>query len=363
MLLLISIVTDLGSAQRAERFAALRLVGATPRQLAGIAAVETAITTLLGALLGIGLYLVAIPFAARVELGLSRFFPHDLMVSPIALALIVIAMIAGATAVAWWRTRRADIGPLGASRERLERPPRVVAVVPLLLGIALFGIAVKTSGSELPVEMFVIGGSVLTILGLLWAGPLLTSWTAQLALLSARDASQVIGFGHVAKHPRAAFRAVAGLVVAIYTVTVFAVGVTAAAGVTDIVESDDRLPTSVLFASLNGSGESSDVVRILDTTPGVTGTAISYFDPAQPADALPMEHRMFLSVDDAASLDLPVPEGAAFISVNRGVIIGLEADSQPALEHLLPVGSRWCRASCSSQPTAIQRASRRRAPR
>lgn len=333
VLLLISIVTDLGSAQRAERFASLRLVGATPRQLAGIAAVETAVTTLFGALLGIGLYLLAIPLAARLELGSSRFFPHDLMVSPVALVLIVAGTIAGATAVAWWRTRRADIGPLGASRERMERRPHIWALIPLLLGIAFLGIPAWASDAELPAGALVIGGFVLTILGLLWAGPLLTSWAARLASSSARDASQVIGFSHVIKHPRAAFRAVAGLVVAVFTVTVFAVSATAAAGVSDVVESDDRLPTSVLFASLNGPGapgQNAELVRTLEATPGATGTAISYFDPAQPADAPPVEHRMLLSADDAASLDLPVPEGAVFVSVRRGILFGLEADSQAA---------------------------------
>ena len=47
VLLLIAIVTDLGAAQRAERFATLRLIGATPGQVARIAATETTTTTLL----------------------------------------------------------------------------------------------------------------------------------------------------------------------------------------------------------------------------------------------------------------------------------------------------------------------------
>ncbi|MGP5710172.1 FtsX-like permease family protein [Brachybacterium alimentarium] len=360
VLLLIAIVTDLGSAQRAERFASLRLIGATPRQLAGIAAVETAVTTLLGALLGGGLYLLAIPLAARIELGSSRFFPHDLMVSPAAFVAIVAGTIAGATVVAWWRTRRADIGPLGASRERMERRPRVWALIPLFLGLALLGIAAWASDTDLPTDVLVIGGFVFTVLGLLWAGPLLTSWTARLASSSARDASQVIGFSHVIRHPRAAFRAVAGLVVAVFTVTVFAVAITAAAGVSDVVDGEDRLPTSVLFAPVSSSdaqGHGADAVRNLATTPGVTGTAISYFDPAQQADTPPMEHRMLLSSDDAASLDLQTREDSSFVSIQRSVIIGTQANAEVvsnADQQLLTPG--YVFVTTDGDPASIERA-------
>ena len=54
VLLLISIVTGLGAAQRRERFATLRLIGASPQLISRIAAVETAVPSLVGALLEIG---------------------------------------------------------------------------------------------------------------------------------------------------------------------------------------------------------------------------------------------------------------------------------------------------------------------
>lgn len=50
VLLLMSIVTDLGAAERRERFATLRLIGATTRTVARIAVTETAITSLVGAI-------------------------------------------------------------------------------------------------------------------------------------------------------------------------------------------------------------------------------------------------------------------------------------------------------------------------
>ena len=90
--------------------------------MARIAATETAATTLLGALLGVGAYLALIPVAARIVISSSRFFPRDLLASPAVIAATVLGTTLGASAVAWWRTRRAGIGSLGASRERSERP-------------------------------------------------------------------------------------------------------------------------------------------------------------------------------------------------------------------------------------------------
>ena len=101
VLLLIAIVTDLGAAQRAERFATLRLMGATPGRVARLAAAETAATSALGAVAGIVLYLALIPVAARLTIGSSRFFARDLLTSPAVMALAAVGVVGGATAVSW----------------------------------------------------------------------------------------------------------------------------------------------------------------------------------------------------------------------------------------------------------------------
>ena len=183
VLLLIAIVTDLGAAQRAERFATLRLIGATPGRVARLAAAETAATSALGAVAGIVLYLALIPAAARLTIGSSRFFARDLLTSPLVMILTAVGVVGGATAVSWWRTRRADVGPLGASRERRERAPRPVRLLPLLLGLAGLT-AVRLAGGRLSTTALVtllIGSFLSTMLGLLWAGPLLTCWAARSA--------------------------------------------------------------------------------------------------------------------------------------------------------------------------------------
>ena len=338
VLLLIAIVTDLGAAQRAERFATLRLIGATPGQVARIAAAETAATTLLGALLGVITYLALIPAAARIVINSSRFFPHDLLASPAVIAASVLGTTLGATAVAWWRTRRAGIGPLGASRERSERPPRLRSLLPLLTGLAgLTAVRVVSRGSEV---------SVTTI------GLLLASWSARLARRGARSAAQVISLGRLAQHPRAAFRAVGGLVIAVYVVTLFAVAITAAVGTAVPTQGAGYLPTTTLY-TIAGPSDPSDpsdpaapadletAVRRLGDVEGVETVALARMEaPRGSGGSGDSENqdeeqnragRLTLSVEDARALGaVDAQSDTGWVSVSSRWLVNAAADPQSA---------------------------------
>jgi hypothetical protein len=65
MLVLISTATWLAADRREERFAALRLVGATPGDIRIVAGVEAVISVFLGAVLGTVVFLVVRPALAR----------------------------------------------------------------------------------------------------------------------------------------------------------------------------------------------------------------------------------------------------------------------------------------------------------
>ena len=354
VLLLIAIVTDLGAAQRAERFATLRLIGATPGQVARIAAMETAATTLLGSLLGVGAYLALIPAAARIVINSSRFFPHDLLTSPAVIGVSVLGTTLGAAAVAWWRTRRAGIGPLGASRERSERPPRLRSLLPLLTGLAgLTTVRVVSRGSETSattIGCLLVGSFCLTMLGLLWAGPLLTSWSARLARRSARGAAQVISLGRLAQHPRAAFRAVGGLVVAVYVVTLFAVAITAAAGTAAPAQGTGYLSTTTLYAIAGPTDPAAleAAVNRLDDVEGAETVALARMEmpdgsgPSEDSGASEGSEgqneeqnrtgaRLTLSVEDARALGAADAQSdTGWVSVSSRWLVDAAADPRPA---------------------------------
>ena len=334
VLLLIAIVTDLGAAQRAERFATLRLIGATPGRVARLAAAETAATSALGAVAGIVLYLALIPAAARLTIGSSRFFARDLLTSPLVMILTAVGVVGGATAVSWWRTRRASIGPLGASRERRERAPRPVRLLPLLLGLAGLT-AVRLAGGRLSTTALVtllIGSFLSTMLGLLWAGPLLTCWAARAARRRARTAAQVMGLGRLVQHPRAAFRAVGGMVVALYAVTLFAVAITAAAGVPGVRTGPGRLSPQALFTTPATADPAAldSVLGRLRAVPGVTTASLGY--PQAPQQGQKGRGlRLVLPVEDVRALgEAGADSPTGWVSVDWGWVLGERADPAPA---------------------------------
>ena len=336
VLLLIAIVTDLGAAQRAERFATLRLIGATPGRVARLAAAETAATSALGAVAGIVLYLALIPAAARLTIGSSRFFARDLLTSPLVMILTAVGVVGGATAVSWWRTRRADVGPLGASRERRERAPRPVRLLPLLLGLAGLT-AVRLAGGRLSTTALMtllIGSFLSTMLGLLWAGPLLTCWAARAARRRARTAAQVMGLGRLVQHPRAAFRAVGGMVVALYAVTLFAVAITAAAGVPGVRTGPGRLNPQALFTTPATADPAAldSVLGRLRAVPGVTTASLGYPQaPQQGQKGRGRGLRLILPVEDARALGAAEADSpTGWVSVDWGWVLGERADPAPA---------------------------------
>ena len=314
-LLLVGIVTDLGAAQRAERFATLRLIGATPQQVARTAALEIGATTFVGALAGVALYLVMIPVAAQISLGSSRFYYSDLLRSPVNAVLAVAVTTAGAAAVAWWRTRRADVGPLGGSRERSERRPRLISLAPVILGMAGLVSTPAIARQESALTIYLLPISFLcAMLGLLWAGPVLTWWVARGGRALARSAAQVIGFNRIARHPRAVFRAVAGVVIAVYAMTVFAVAITVAAGTRDITQGNGHLSPSTLEAipAVSDEGTLESTVDRLAAVPGVTTVAVGRISGGSR-----QEGQVILEADKAEALGAPhveSPGGAVSIS-------------------------------------------------
>lgn len=313
VLILVGIVTRLGAAERAERFATLRLIGATPRRVADIAAAETGMTSLAGALAGVVLAWLCIPLAARIEVGDGRFFRTDLTVAPGTVVTVVTVVVAVSTAVAWWRTAHAGIGPLGVTREQSERRPAARAVVPLVAGAALMlGVTLNALfGSPFyGVEILLVLGFLLVSLGLVTSGPVLTYWVANLAVRGVRGTAGVIAMNRIRRHPRATFRAVSGLVAAVFMVSVFAVAVTTVTGEAAQADGADLLPKSTVLARLATLPTETDAAIMqasrVASTPGVTGTAIGYYHP---------EEGIVFAAPDALRLGLPVPAGASHVRV------------------------------------------------
>ena len=177
-------VVRLGTADREQRLAVLRLAGATPADVRRWGAVEVALPAFLGGLLG---YLVFL--GVRWAFGgqaLSRaregFDPvaRELRLVPVSVepawwqVLLVAGLVGVAGAVAGASaTRGVTVSPLGVSRRAPRHAPRPWGAVPMLLAVPAFALSTMASSSTVRV-LFAITFVALLILGLL----ALTPWVA-----------------------------------------------------------------------------------------------------------------------------------------------------------------------------------------
>jgi hypothetical protein len=221
MLILVGTATRLAAARREERYAAMRLVGATPRQISLVASIDAMVSALLGVLLGIGIFALVQPALANASLIGTRYFAFD--VTPTAddyIGMLVGVPVVSAIA-ALLSLRRVRISPLGVTRRVTPPPPSIWRVVPLLIGIGLFigGLAITNKQS--------IGGPaypglLITMVGLVIAGPWLTAQAARLFARMVKGPSPLLAARRLADNPKVAFRTVTGLVLAVFLGTIVA---------------------------------------------------------------------------------------------------------------------------------------------
>ena len=221
---LISVVTALRQKTRSERTTTLRLLGATPARVAAMSAVETAVVAAGGLAVGAILFFPTRALAAQVEVEGLSFFVDELTLEPAHVLLTTVLIVLGAPAVAAWVTYRAGLGVLGPSRELQESRPGAWRVLPLALGLVLLCVPLLGSVPGQLTGVTLIAGFLLLSLGLLVVGPWLT-WSVA-ALVPGTGAASVGALSRIRNHPRAVFRSVSGLVVAVFLVTLFSVGVT-----------------------------------------------------------------------------------------------------------------------------------------
>ena len=228
VLIFIATATRLSAARREQRFAAMRLVGATPRKVSVIAAVESTVAAAAGVAAGFGLFFVLrIPLAAIPFTG-EPFFPGDLSPSLPDILAVAIGVPVAAAVVARLALRRVNISPLGVTRRVTPKPPQAWRALPLLAGLAWLGFfVVHGRPATVPgqIQAF-LPGFLLIIIGLVTAGPWLTMTGARIMARHTSRPSALIAARRLADDPRAGFRAVSGLVLALFITTVAVAAIT-----------------------------------------------------------------------------------------------------------------------------------------
>ena len=222
LLIFIGTATRLSAARREERFAAMRLAGATPQQVSLIAAVESTVAAVAGMAAGFGLFfLLRVPLASIPFTG-TPFFPGDLALSLPDVLLVALGVPLAAAIVSRLALRRVRISPLGVTRRVTPKAPRAWRVLPLLAGVGMLGFIVvhgRPPTTPEQIQVF-LPAFVLIMVGLVTAGPWLTLAGARVMARRTSRPGMLIAARRLADNPKAGFRAVSGLVLALFITTV-----------------------------------------------------------------------------------------------------------------------------------------------
>jgi hypothetical protein len=275
VLVLIGTATRLAAVRREQRFAAMRLVGATPGQVAVVASVESTVAAVVGTVVGFGVFALVRGPLSTVPLTGERFYPSDLALTPLDVSLVAVGVPIGASVVALVASRRVRISPLGVSRRVTPRPPRAVRLLPLVAGVAeltwFIGRRPYTTNGQL---LAYLTGIFLIMGGLVIAGPWLTMVGARLlARLSNRPAT-LLAARRLADDPRAGFRAVSGVALALF-VTSTAVGVMTTMIAERGAPTGDLAVTRTLVLELTrGRTPGGEEAAAVDRLPASLGTGL-----------------------------------------------------------------------------------------
>jgi hypothetical protein len=293
VLILIATASRLSAARREERFAAMRLVGATPHQTSVVSAVEAVVAAVAGVAVGFALFSVLRPLLYHVPFTGAPLAEGDLSLHWIDVVLAVIGVPVAAVVSARLALRRVQISPLGVKMRASSRPPRIVRIIPLLAGIAVLAYFDATgkpgsNGGQL-LEMLV--GFVLLLVGLVLAGPWFTTAGSRLMTKRANRPATLIAGRRLLDNPKAAFRFISGLVIALFVASAAIGALSSAAaasssgggsaGKDTLAEPFCSFSTSNCHASAEVLSVPGQVLAELRTTPGVRSVTVVHESPSQ----------------------------------------------------------------------------------
>ncbi|HUL28358.1 MAG TPA: FtsX-like permease family protein [Streptosporangiaceae bacterium] len=325
VLIFIATATRLSAARREERFAAMRLAGATRKQVSLLAATESTAAGILGVAAGFGIFfLLRIPVAGIPFIG-QPFFPSELTLSLPDILAVAIGVPVFAAVAARLALRRVHISPLGVARRATPKPPRAWRAVPLLAGLAELAFwTIHGHPASIPGQVQAFASSfALIIVGLFIAGPWLTMAAARAMARWTSRPGTLIAARRLTDDPKAAFRAVSGLVLALLITTVAMVAITTqnakdltrwgSAAEANVLT--DQVSASNQVAGNSGPGISAGTARPgpaapaapltaqLSGIPGVQGVLVVRADPRLTIPGT------FHSLDPVQGITGPIPAG------------------------------------------------------
>ncbi|GGE92536.1 FtsX-like permease family protein [Mycetocola zhadangensis] len=234
----------LSARRRDDRLATLRLLGATPGTVTQMTVLESTAIAVLGSLVGIVLYLIAMPFVGLIPFAGEAIGAGALWVGPGVLLIVVVAVAALAAISAAIGLRRVTISPLGV-RTRQTAPKMhwtriVVGVLAIIGAYALLGSMSGIADAALTIAVLGTGiGIGIAVLNLI--GPWALGIAAKLSLRRAKSAAQLIAARGILESPKAAWRQVSGVAMTSFIAVVAGTGIAVVSSLTGDYEEDTML--------------------------------------------------------------------------------------------------------------------------
>lgn len=277
IVLFVAIATRLSAASREGRLAALRLVGATRSQVVWFTGVESLLASIGGVGAGIGLFYAVRPLATFVNENNDRWFVSDLTPGGLAFLVVLVGVPLLASVSAQLTLGRVAMSPLAAARRSDPHRLSLWRLLPVLL-LLLAAASLLYSGQAAALGR--TKSLMVTFVGLLLALLLVGPWATQALgrLVSASGgASRLLVGRRLVDDPRGAFRAVAGVMLAIFIATIFT-ATTPAAMASFSPDRSTTLRDGAAGADIDWStpAEGRTMVRELRSLPGISAADVVY---------------------------------------------------------------------------------------
>ena len=219
LLLLGASSARLSVSRRDSRLALLRLLGAAPSRIAGMAAAEAALTATAGAVTGALGYAALLPLASNVPVAGGSWYVADLWVGVPVLLAVLTGVVLMVTVSALAGLRQVVVGPLGVVRR--SRTPRLNAVRALLFVAVLVGYWQLSKGRPMDINAVVYCcAAVFAALSVI--GPWVVGTLGSLVTDLARRPTTLLAGRRLLDDPKSVWRAVSGLTLAGFVAGFFA---------------------------------------------------------------------------------------------------------------------------------------------
>ncbi|MEU1573460.1 FtsX-like permease family protein [Streptomyces collinus] len=228
VVVLASAAGRLGVARREQRLAALRLAGATPRQILAMTAVEAAGVGAAGALAGALAYVALLPALAELPYGVGAWYTSQLWVGLPRFAAVVLAVTALITVSAVTMLRQVAKAPLGVAQQANPRSIRLIRLLAFVAVLAYIWATTGDSGQLKPRQLLAL---LALFYGAFWLfGPWVVDRLGRIVGRRAKRPATLLAARRLSDDPRAAWRTVSGLVLAGFVAGFFSVSTLGFAG-------------------------------------------------------------------------------------------------------------------------------------